>query len=213
MTIGVIHTVFLMHLEEAAKALKNSQFQIIGNRIVGLDNTDQVIQYTTLSSEYYNPIMQGVIISTRELSKFIKSILLESEFEIMPTDINGVWRLHSSTETLDIIYPMTPYIVDKIAYRLSISADDAIRRPIIEKRELINDNIADFFTLKKKDGIIKYIHNNKFLITIFQGLLTVSKSDKIYLTIHEYDNVSFVAHFEVVKKKFVVNVFTRFLYL
>lgn len=211
-TVGTVSTSFLIHLDEAARALKNKDFQIIGNRIIGLNNNDLSVSYTVISSDYYNPVLQGVIIATRDLSKFVKSIMLESEFEIKTTFTNGKWRLHSSTETLDIFYPITPYYTTQGIERLYTS--DSVRmRPILSERTLINPNIKSFFDLKKDDGFIKYNHDNKFLITIFQGLLNVTKSDNIYLTIHQYDNVSFIAHFEVIKKKFTIHVFSRYLYL
>ena len=208
MLVGTIKTAELLHLNEAAKAIKQKTFQIVNyNTIVGLDNIDSCIKYTILDSSFYNEILNNAIINSRELSAFIKTITLEFEFEVYMLDYN-ILSISSVSSTLNFIINKQTLINPEQKLINTINFCKCIT-PIVNE-ECITDNISTLFTLRKGDGCIYYKHHNKYFITLFSGLLPINKSDKIYLTIYQNNNNSFLSIFRINKKKF--NVFVCILY-
>ena len=77
----IIKTIELIHIGEAAKALKQKEFQIFNQFIIGIDDS-VTMKYVQLDSNIFRNDYRfdNFIINTRELSAFINSITLESEF-------------------------------------------------------------------------------------------------------------------------------------
>ena len=89
--IGKITVEELLQINEAAKALKQKSFAIFNcNVLVGLDNIDVCLKYTTMTIvlNEKSQILEGMQINTRELSAFIKSITFETELNIFVDDTN-----------------------------------------------------------------------------------------------------------------------------
>lgn len=209
--ICTVPTSYILHLEEAAKALKAKDFQILGNRLLSLNTNDISISFVFLSADFFISELNGCIINTRELSAFIKTIIVECEFDVELSYDKRYWCINSTTSVLNIIYPATPYIIDKGFERL-IYADNLLNNKLIKDKILLNDSTPELFKLHKNDGIIKYNYNN-YLITLFHGIVNPLKSDKVYISIYEYDATSYLVLFETVKKKFIIYKLLRYLYI
>lgn len=211
MLVGTVKTAELLHLNEAAKAIKQKTFQIVNyNTIIGLDNIDSCIKYTILDSSFYNEILNGAIINSRELSAFIKTITLEFEFEVRMLDYNTL-SISSVSSVLNFVINKQS-IINPEQKLMNVINSCRYIAPIVSE-ECITDNISNLFTLRKGDGCIYYKHHNKYFITLFSGLLPINKSDKIYLTIYPNNNNSFLSVFKISKKKFNVFVYVLYLYI
>lgn len=203
-----ISTTELIYLNEAAKALKQREFVIINNSIVGLDNVDSYLVFINLDTNiFYNPDLNGLVFNMRELSAFVKTISIESEFEINQAIsqyciVTMVDKLIINNVSLGIYN----HILEKINFALS-------PKTIMSPKQLINEEIQNVFALRKDDGCIYYKHNNKYMMTLFSGILPVNKGDKVYLTILPNNITSFISKFEIVKKKFIVNIYIAYLYM
>ena len=197
-----IKTSELIYLNEAAKALKKKRFIIFYNNIIACDNLSY-LSYVTLDSDiFYNPYLSGLVVETRELSAFVKTITTESCFTSR-TVSNG-YVINTITGNLKFTFS-------------NIDIGKLFKAPkpfIICEEECINDKIPEIFEIRRHDGSFNYIHHGKYFMTLFYGILPLSKADKIYLTIREgYTINSFIAEFRVSKKKFDVNVVVAYLYI
>lgn len=211
MSIGVIKTIELLHLNEAAKALKQKDFQIVNyNFIIGLDNIDTCIKYTILDSNiFYNQALEGMIVNTRELSAFVKNITIESEFKItqFASGYNTMWNINSNSGAQLFFRRGSSNIInfneEKILRGKSLLVDEIY----------INDDIQQVFSLRKNDGCFYYKFQNKYFITLFSGILPLNKADKVYLSIYSNNSTSFIAKFRIKKKKFDVYIYITYLYI
>lgn len=210
----IVKTSELIYLNEVSKALKQKDFQIIGNSLIGIDNIQNCIYYVEMDTNSFSNIyLNKLIINTRELSAFIKTIMLESEFILEPAEynsfkictLNGI--MYFRTRFNAIINPM---LSDQ---RIYMAKYDINLRYQLSKEVQINDEINALFSLKKNDGCIYYNHQNKYFITLFSGLLPINKSDKVYLTIYPNTPETFIAKFRINKKKFNVYIYIAYLYI
>lgn len=204
---NIIKTIELLHLNEAAKALKQKDFQIINNYIIGLDNIDSCIKYIALDNNlFYNESLEGSMFNTRELSAFIKAITTESEFIIK--DINSTtWGIYTNynNSCLTIKHDMLFSNINYMYSRLNIIKNINNYKPLVDEINISSD-IEPLFSLNKDGGCYYYKYDNKYFMTLFSGLLPLNKSDKVYLTIYFNNETSFIAKYRVNKKKFNVYV-------
>ena len=85
----------------------------------------------------------------------------------------------------------------------------------LELRDLQNDlNFKHIMELKSSDGADKFIIDNNHIITLFNGLLPILKSDKINLYVRDIESLNyFNTIFEIRKKKYTINVIMNCLYI
>lgn len=208
----IIKTTELLHLNEAAKALKQKNFIIIINNnntiIAGIDNVNACIKFTELQTNlFYNTALNNIIINARELSAFVKTITIESEFEIkQKNDTN----LYISSMNAELSFIINRYINLNKTYDIINYCNT--NTPTISE-ENVTDKLTDLFSIHKDDGCIYYKHYNKYYMTLFYGLLPINKSDKILLSIYHNINISFIARFKVVKKHFTIHIYINYLYI
>lgn len=220
--VKTIKTTELLYLNEAAKALKNKNFLIDIDCIIGVDNT-VLLAYTMLNSSQfsYNPDLRGKMVNARELSAFVKTITLESDFEFQLTN-RGDFRI--STGTSELFFRRYPYYDHRIIYSNLSTAqtyEKILRGAMIPQyvclrdEKDVTDELAYLFSLKKDDGVMHYTYNGRFYLTLFNGILPLNKNDRVYLSIFENFNTSnaFNALFRVKKKKFEVIVCIAYLYI
>ena len=198
----------LIVMNEAAKMLKQRDFMIYRNSLYGLDNFMIYIcridlNPNRLSAEIINDI--GLQFNTRELSAFINNLSTESVFEIDTSKNENILHSKSLKAELHIIINknVTSMINSKIYTAKQIDR-------LCSDEEEITDNISDFYLLKKDGGGYYYIHDNKYYMTLFNGLLPLNKSDKIFLSINDNGNNTFIARFRI-KKKYNVFVYVSYL--
>lgn len=207
----MITTTELIYLNEAAKALKQKSFQIYNNYIVGLDNIDSYIIYTTLDCNmFYKPSLSGAIINTKELSAFVKSITTESEFSLEDSNKDGIITLSTMNAVLVIDNRANMRFGESVPNVMN-TVENIRMQDVLSPYRCVNNELEKIFEYHKQDGCMYYIHDNKFFITLFAGLLPLNKADSIYLTIYEDTDTSFIAEFKICKKKFAVYVYIAYL--
>lgn len=197
----------IININEASKMLKQRDFILYKNSLYGLDNFNIYIcridiDVNRLTPEAINNV--GLQFNMRELSTFIKNLSIESSFEI-DTNIqeNIIYTKSGAAELhIKIDNNLTKMIENKINYANQIDSLCSIE-------EEITENIADLYSLKKDDGGYYYIHNNKYYMTLFSGLLPLNKSDKIFLSIND-NGSTFISRFRV-KKKYNIFVYVSYL--
>lgn len=209
----IIKTSELLHINEAAKALKQKEFQIFDQFIIGID-TLATMQYVQLDSNVFinNHRLDNIVLSTRELSAFIKTITLESEFELEYYEDKGF-----------VIKSMNSELWFKKSFLTNIYCDNSIntfykvqfmiQHGAVQPEMDITNDLSQLFSMKKGDGSIRYNHLGRYMITLFSGLLPLNKSDKVFLSIYPNSTHAFNALFRVKKKKFDVFICVAYLFI
>lgn len=77
-----------------------------------------------------------------------------------------------------------------------------------------NENFLDTSrNMKAKDGAKMFKLDQTYIMSNFSSLHPVNKSDKVYLTLYPYDEISFMSKFVINKKKYEIHEYIRYLYL
>ena len=191
-----ITTSELVYINEAAKALKQKDFIIIDNVIIGLDNIHNIVTYITLDSNFISNCFKGIIINQRELSAFIKTLSVESDFQF--DSINNVIRTISGGELMIVFnQSIAELACDK--YKRALSLHDLF--PIVYPEGEAPNILNGIQNMNKSDGAIR-INYNDYYMTIFPSILPINKADKLYITILASTTPIFFARFRINKKKF-----------
>lgn len=197
----------LVYINEAAKALKQKEFILIDNAIIGIDNIQNMLTYILLDVNYINNYHNGIIINQRALSAFVKTLSIESDFEF--NSIDNIIRTISGGE-LTIIYNLSiaELVCNKFKYAASL--DHTIQTVISETE--IPDIMTKIQNMKSADGAIG-INYNGYYMTLFPSFLPTNKTDKMYVTILQpYIQLhTFIAKFRIKKKKFDIVTYINYL--
>jgi hypothetical protein len=195
-----ITTSELVYINEAAKALKQKDFILIDNAIIGLDNIENLVTFILLDNNFLTNYFHGIIINQRALSAFIKTISIESDFQF--DSMNTVIQTKSGGE-LFIGFDQRIAELACSRYKIAISIDTSYLNPVPEKEA---PNITEAIqNMSKADGAIRVNYYNYFM-TLFPSILPLTKSDKMYISIYEkyFSLRLFTAKFRIHKKKFDV---------
>ena len=195
----IITTSEVLYLNEIAKSLKNRNFYIIRGNMIGCDHISDYLLYTKLDPNFYSNIQfDGCTFNARELSAFVKTITIETQFTFKLND-DGMWSTESMVGGTFTVDQRPKDNFNKIALAESL----AIEIPLVPEQDVTAD-LERLFSLKKDDGRFIYHYKDKYMITLFQPILPLSKIDTIYLTIYPnpgISSVSFIARFRITKKK------------
>ena len=85
-------------------------------------------------------------------------------------------------------------------------------KPVIYYAESL-DKDQDFMKcmkLKVSDGLVKYVIDDKYLITNFNKVQPINSTDKLSLRIYDVDNISYLYEFMIDKKKYIVKEYIRY---
>ena len=201
-----ITTSELVYINEAAKALKQKDFVLIDNAIIGLDNIQYIVTYVLLDSNFINNYFNGIIINQRSLSAFIKTISIESDFEF--DSIDTTLRTVSGGElSIRFDQRITSFAYNKYKYALSIDNTTKVIINEVEVPEILNK----IQNMSKADGAGNVIYEGYYM-TLFPSILPTTKSDKLYLQIFQPDLIhTFTTKFRINKKKFNIITYISFI--
>lgn len=197
-------TAELVYINEAAKALKQKDFILISNVIIGIDNLTSAFTYITLVSTLLTNNITGAIFNTRSLSAFIKTITLESDFEFhfgntLKTQADGQLQITTDQRILEEACRL---------YKYTISIDQMFPQEEVADLELTNK----LYSMNKSDGgFMSHIGNH--IATVFPSILPVSKNDILYFTVfnnYPMDGL-FTVKYRICKKKFNVMVYISYI--
>ena len=195
-----------LNVYTTAKALKSPFVVIYKGLLIG---TDDNINYLAVTAhDYYENTNDDTVYcyNKNELAKFFK------QYENPNIQIyldSGILYGNNGN-----IYPMifqqrfAKKVIDKYH---EIHIYRAMNIPSFYESDLRgNEIIEELIQMKKADGIIKYMPDEKHLMTLFSTMLPVNKSDGLKLEIYDFDNFSFLAVFTIIKKKYVITKYFRF---
>lgn len=198
----------LVYINEAGKALKCRDFMWKQDKIISMDSMDYIVYGRINTSKLSVFPSRGIIFNQRELSKIMKSITTESYFNVSD-EFNNSDTLLST-------------VSDNMFVRVNHSADIEIDNKLAITHEidtLIGENDVDvssklsaLYNLNKSSGIIQFQYDDSHMMTLFAGILPLSKSDKILLGLYDYPNSSiFCTRFTVAKKIFRVHIYLKYI--
>lgn len=195
-----VTTCDLVNINNAAKTIKQRNFIIMNHRLYGIDNLAYRFIYSD-SVELNFEFPNGVIINTRKLSAFLKTITTETEF-IIKNNPNGSMEINTIADTLEMFFDNSIYVF------LSNKLNAINSYNFIEHGD-VSEELERLFSMKKDDGALHYIHNStnpsslysRYFMIIFSGIFPIAKSDKISLSICDTSQTSFTAKFTIHKKK------------
>lgn len=202
----ILTTSELVYINEAAKALKQKEFILIDNAMIGIDNIQDIMTYVMLDTNFINNYHNGIIINQRALSAFIKTISVESDFAF--DSINNTIKTISGGElTLHYDLPTAELACNKFKYATSLDNNIQVSIPESEIPDIMNQ----IQSMKSADGAIG-INYNGYYMTLFPSILPINKSDKMYVTIFQpFQLHTFIAKFCIKKKKFDIITYINFL--
>ena len=76
-----------------------------------------------------------------------------------------------------------------------------------------NYSFDELLKMKSADGMKFYILNQRIMMSTFNTIHPVNKSDKVSLKTYDMDQISFLSEFIIDKKKFKIQEFIRYRYL
>lgn len=198
----------LTYINEAAKALKCRNFMWKQNKIISIDSMDYLLVGELNTDKLLCFPTKGIIMNQRELSKIMKSITTESYFDISD-------ELLSNTTIINTIN-------DSMAFKIDSSIDASVDRNLIISHQMdeligsnnidITDRLGALFKLNRASGSINFQYDNNHILTLFVGILPLTKSDKILINLYDYPNSNiFCVRFTVIKKLFKVYAYLKYI--
>lgn len=76
-----------------------------------------------------------------------------------------------------------------------------------------NNDFNEIIAKKAKYGASLLALNNKYVLSIYKGLVPVNKSDKLSLELFDINDTMFIARFAVNKRKFIINKYVQYLFI
>ena len=192
-----ISTDDLKKLLEYSKALKCDIIMVKYGIIYGTDNN--FVHLKIISDIQYN--WSDMLFYSRDLSEFMKRINDISDTEITYFDISTFIRMqYQYTDVFnDLIHSAIRYIDNTISF-----SNEDLRK---------NDNFNEIMTMKAGDGIGLLKLSKRYILTLYNGLLPINKSDKVKVYIRDIDDYRYLANFTIIKKKFSIDVYFMYLFL
>jgi hypothetical protein len=204
-----INAVDIIYLNEAVKTLKQKTVAVYNGYVIGLDNIEQYVRYIQLD---YNLISNTfftikAVIDAVELSMFVSSMTTESCFVYDMYNERG--NIFKNLRGLGLVLYNNRNVLRYAINKLGMCQQYDYKYKNVPMTN-IDEDIIKLKSMRKMDGTFHLIHDGQW-ITMFPGLLPMVKSDKVYLSIYNTSETSFVAKFTVKKKKFDVYVYLAYL--
>jgi hypothetical protein len=197
----------LVYINDAAKSLKYSDFVFINNLLVGIDNINTYTSKVILDvNKLSNVSLIGLSFNQRELSKFVKSLSVESSFYI--DENQPINKIYSSVGAVELNIHIDSAMNNLVAAKINQSLD--IDNLMINSEDVTAD-MEKLFSMRKGDGAFYYVSHDNHYMTLFNGLLPLNKSDKIFLSIYDAGYGTFTTRFIVKKSKFTIMVYVSYL--
>lgn len=171
-----------------AKSMKKEYINITPKYILGTDiNTNTLsIIYTESEEEYLGTIAELEGKGVPEFAECMTEEILRGRFAYLLTKIAPI-ALHQTVSPIE-----------------GFECID-----ISENENFLNTSK----NIKAKDGARMFKLNEKYIMSNFSSLHPINKSDKVYLSLYPYDNISYMSKFVIDKKKYEIHEYIRYLYL
>ncbi len=197
----------LVYINDAAKSLKHRDFVFINNILIGLDNLNIYICKVILDTNKLTNIpLVGLMFNQKELSKFVKSLTMESSFHIDENiSINHFYTSMGAEElNIRIDHNINNFALSRLQETNNMDSQ------LIVPPEDITGDIEKLFALRKTDGAFYYVYKNNYYMTLFSGLLPLNKSDKVFVNVLDNTPSTFITRFTVKKSKFNLSIYLAY---
>lgn len=200
--ISVKHMSLLIKI---MKAMKCDRFIILPDRIIGADNqlvsiTEAYVQ-TMIEAPYFEINKEILKEFDETVKKYTKSVSDKSKLEEAKVDNLLKYRSIIRINDIDIINTYNS-VCNSLSPNLLIDSVDNLKE---------DENFNYCMALKSKEGLGKFIYNNRF-ISIFSGLLPVNKADTVRLEVYNgVTNNSYICKFIINKKYTILNKYIRYI--
>lgn len=193
--IELLETIFAL-----VKRVKKPIVKIFPDgRIIGTDEQFASLNITSIELNEYGLFPCSFIIDTKEISAFMKEVSKDYEYYKPVFDYPFRFITTCKKDILEIKNNIElNYKIDEL-YNKVIS-QELTKTPILIK-ENFQSEIPEMFSLKTSDGARFYNVDERFLMTSFNAIHPVNKSDKVTLIIRDSDLYSYIAEFVIFKKK------------
>jgi len=187
----------LKELLEYSKTLKCDIIRVKDNIIYGTDSNFVHLRLIRCSNEW-----PDMIFYLKDLSEFIKqmNMLGHTDNSLI---FNIVEYISIRYEYIDIFDNLIESVNSYINNSISFSDEDLKS----------NDDFNTINAMKAGDGVGLLKLSEKYILTLYSGLLPVNKSDKVMVYIRDIDTYRYLANFTIVKKKFSIDVYFMYLFL
>lgn len=118
----------------------------------------------------------------------------------------GMYYINSKAEIFK--YNSISYSQEEYMYDSFIPPNNLIYNTIIKKK---NEEIPCLANKKAADGLCTMILDDKYLISLFKGFIPYTKQDECAVNIYQDNKCGYIIHFILIKKKFTLNKFVRYL--
>ena len=197
-------------LYDIIKGMKCNIFRIYKDRIIGSEAESQcatlsVVQCDTKISGYMSK--DNIVIDSYELDKEILKLIadkcVESKVEFNPESYMAKYsnNTYYMSEIQMMEYRTSNVLANKYVPDFVV--------PDLKQDEQFNEIIAK----KASDGASLYRINNKYILTIIPGQLSVNKSDKVNLELYDIDNHTFIAKFIINKGKYTISKYIAYFFI
>jgi len=188
----------LKELLEYSKALKCDIIRVKDNIIFGTDSNFVHLKIIGLNKYHEFPDM---LFYLRDLSEFMKRIDDISDTETTYFDISTFIDMqYKYIDVFDnLISSVSRYLNNPISF-----SDEDLKS---------NDDFNTINTMKAGDGVGLLKLSEKYILTLYSGLLPINKSDKVMVYIRDIDTYRYLANFTIVKKKFSIDIYFMYLFL
>lgn len=187
----------LMELCEYVKAFKCDIILVRSNKT--MFGTDTNFTHLRALRTQLNNEFPDIIFHSRDLSDFMK--ILQFTTETSEIDISKFITIHY--EYKDIFDNLIKTVFHHVFRIISFYNEDLKN----------NDNFNTIMAMKAADGVGLLKLSERYILTLYNGLLPVNKSDRVDLYIRDIDDYRYLANFMITKKKFSIDVYFMYLFL
>lgn len=151
-------------------------------------------------SDPYIFYMNELMLFMRNVSAQYNEEIIFGKFELLCTDKKLSYMISNRLELLDQLFNLHAKLID---IKL---------KNVLSEQQNIQEQYYEMLSLKAADGAKMYNIDN-FVMSSFNAIHPVNKSDKVDVIFREYDNYSYTAEFIIHKKQYDIHEFFRFRYI
>ncbi len=186
----------LIELSEYSKALKCDIIRVRDKTMYGTDNN--FVHLRVIKSDLNNKF-PDMIFYSRDLFEFMK--LLQFTPDISDINMSKFITIHYEYTNM---FENLIKTVSHHTFRIISFYNDDLKS---------DDNFNTINAMKAGDGIGLLKLSERYILTLYNGLLPINKSDKVEVCIRDIDDYRYLANFTIVKKKFSIDIYFMYLFL
>lgn len=185
----------LIYVNDMVKVLKASTFVWYQDILMGIDDMNYIIYVKLDSSKVMTYPTRAMSINQREYAAFIKSISNEPFFEL--DESRDITILDNITKRCNISFSRNmDEIIRGRSWIISYTDMNMINLP---ERDM-TEELEFMFSLKSSSKPVYYHYDRQHMFTLFAGIFPLLKGDRIFVTLRDESQSTFLVRFRIKKK-------------